>query len=211
MIEIHESYKSFVPPPWFRPTVERLLMSLPLEHVGGLKSVILTDSASIGRGKTHRVAGRKYYRNTCLGFYHRQWRGQPAWVQLVTDNIVGGCPASLLRLQLFRDLEVGKTLYHEVGHHMHVTVGSAGRGGEETAEYWRKRLSRIHFRRRYWYLRPVVVALETPVRFLRRFAPIRPHAKTGEAGLQNVTDAKPRKGNVKLSQVSSGSRLNVKH
>ena len=182
MIEIHESYKGFVPPPWFRPTVERLLMSLPPEHVGGLKSVILTDSASIGRGKTRRVAGRKYDRKTCRGFYYQEWRGQPASIQLVTDNILVGCPASLLRLQLFRDLEVGKVLYHEVGHHLHKTVGSAGRGDEETAEYWCKWLRRIHFRRRYWFLRPVVVALKTPVRFLRRFTPFRPHKKTGGPG-----------------------------
>ena len=157
-------------------------MSLPLQHVGGLQSVILTDSASIGKGKTQRVAGRKYDRNACRGFYHQEWRGQPAWIQLVTDNILVSCPTALLRFQLFRDIEVGDTLYHEVGHHLHLTVGSARRGGEETAEYWCKRLTRLHFRRRYWYLRPVVVALKTPVRFLRRFDSIRSHGKTGGAG-----------------------------
>ena len=158
------------------------MMSLPLQHVGGLQSVILTDSASIGKGKTQRVTGRKYDRNACRGFYHREWRGQPAWIQLVTDNILVGFPTSLLRFQLFRDLEVGETLYHEVGHHLHLTVGAAGRGGEETAAYWCKRLSGIHFRRRYWYLRPVVMALKGPCRFLRRFVSIRRHTKTGVAG-----------------------------
>jgi hypothetical protein len=182
VIEIHEQYKSFVPPPWFRPTVERLLTSLPLQHVGGLQSVILTDSAGIGKGKTQRVAGRKYDRKACRGFYHQEWNGERAWIQLVADNILVGCPKSLLRFQFFRDLEVGETLYHEVGHHLHLTVGAAGRGGEETAEYWCKRLSRIHFRHRYWYLRPVVVALKAPARFLLRFVSIRPEIKTGGAG-----------------------------
>ena len=56
MIEIHESYKgTFLAPAWFRPTVERLLKSLRPEHLGGLQSVVLTNSASIGRGKTRRV------------------------------------------------------------------------------------------------------------------------------------------------------------
>ena len=134
MIEIHESYKVFVPPPWFRPTVERLLISLRAEHLGRLQSVVLTDSASIGRGKTRRVEGKKYDRNSCRGFYHREWHGEPAWIQLVTDNIVAGYAASpLLRLQPFRDQAVAEVLFHEVGHHLHTTVGSATSGGEKSA------------------------------------------------------------------------------
>jgi hypothetical protein len=35
VIEIHERYKSFVPPSWFRPTVERLMMSLPSNTLAG--------------------------------------------------------------------------------------------------------------------------------------------------------------------------------
>src|SRR5688572_9355952 len=144
-------------------------MSLRAEHLGGLKSVVLTDSASIGRGKTRRVAGRKFDRNACCGFYYQAWRGQPAWIQLIADNILAGYPAPLLRVQLFRDLEVANALYHEVGHHLHETVGSATHGGEEAAEYWRKRLFHIHFRHRYWYLRPIILVLKTPVRFLQRY------------------------------------------
>src|SRR5262245_59547583 len=105
-------------------------MSVPMEHAGGLKSVILTDSASIGRGKTRRVAGRKYDRNACRGFYHQQWRGQPAWIQLVVDNIVASQSPAFLRVQLVRDQTVADTLYHEVGHHLHFSFGSAARGDE---------------------------------------------------------------------------------
>ena len=160
MVEIHENYKVSVPPPWFRSTVERLLRSLGPEHVGGLRSVVLTDATGIGRGKTIRVGGRKYDRNRCRGFYNREWRGQMAWIQLMTDNIVEGSPTFLLRFQLFRDLAVADTLYHEVGHHLHETIGSATRGGEEAAEYWRRRLLRIHFRRQYQSVRPVLRVLK---------------------------------------------------
>ena len=146
--------------------MERLLLSLNPEHVGGLQSVVLTDSASIGRGKTQRVADRKYDRKACLGFYHQEWRGEPAWIQLVTDNIVAVSPA--LPFQLFRDHEVARTLYHEVGHHLHETVGSATPGGEAAAQYWYERLWRIHFRRRYWYLRSVALVLKPLVRFRMR-------------------------------------------
>jgi hypothetical protein len=73
-----------------------------------------------------------------------------------------------MRLQVIRDLEVAEVLYHEVGHHLHMTVGSATRGGEEAAEYWRKRLTVIHFKRRYWYLRPIVPVLKALVPLVRR-------------------------------------------
>src|SRR5262245_7313753 len=88
----------------------------------------------IGRGKTRRVAGRRYDINSCRGFYNFRWRGQQAWIQLVADNIVAGYPTPLLCFQLLRDLVVAQTLYHEVGHHLHEAVGSATRGGEEAAE-----------------------------------------------------------------------------
>jgi len=153
-----------------------------MEHVGGLKSVILTDSGSIGTGKTRRVAGRKYDRNACRGFYHQQWRGQPAWIQLVADNIVADCPPSLLRVQFVRDQEVAETLYHEVGHHLHFSVGSAARGDEEAAEYWRRRLSRIHFRRRYWYLRPVFLVLKPFVLLVQRTDGYRRYARSRGTG-----------------------------
>src|SRR6185436_11577680 len=105
-------------------------MSLGPEHIGGLKSVVFTDSASIGRGKTRRVAGRKYDRNACRGFYYQGWNGKPAWIQLVADSVVAGYPPFLLRFQLLRDLVVAEVLYHEVGHHLQARAGSTGHGGE---------------------------------------------------------------------------------
>jgi hypothetical protein len=61
----------------------------------------------------------------------------------------------LLRFQFFRDVAIGKSLYHEVGHHLHETVGSATSGGENAAHDWQRRLLRRHVRKRYWYLRPL--------------------------------------------------------
>jgi len=116
---------------------------------------MLTDAESIGRGKTRRVRGRKYDRNKCFGFYHPRTQGETAWIELVADNIVAGMPRPLLRLQLMRDMVVSRALFHEIGHHLDATLGSGARGGEAAAEDWCRRLSRAHFRKRYWYLKPV--------------------------------------------------------
>lgn len=129
MIEVHQNFKVYDPPRWVVATVERLL----------------TDSAAVGRGKTGRIKGRKYARNECRGFYHAERRGEPAWIELVVDNI--------------RDMIIGNVLYHEIGHHLHATIGSASSGGEESADDWSRRLNRVHFRKHYWYLRPVVRTL----------------------------------------------------
>ena|SRR5436309_4358316 len=88
----------------------------------------ITDSASIGRGKTHRVVGRKYDRNACRGFYCQEWHGKPAWIQLVADNIVAGYPTFLLRFQLLRDLVVAEVLYNASG--LDGRQGSAGKRPE---------------------------------------------------------------------------------
>ena len=170
MVDILEAYRSFDPPKWFRPTVDRLLASLASEHTSNLRAIVLTDSHSIGKGKTQRVAGRKFRRSECLGFYNPAYRGEQPWIQLVVDNIIKSKSPSFLRLQLFRDLVVSKTLFHELGHHLHETLGSASRGGESAAHDWTRRLSRIHFRAKYWYLRPVVLALRPMLRFARNMA-----------------------------------------
>ena len=169
MIQIHESYEGNEVPKWMRSTVERLLKSVPEDLLGGLGTVVLTDSASIGHGKTHRVGGRKYNRSECRGFYHVGTRREVAWIELVTDNMLAGWPRPILALQFARDVVVSETLFHEVGHHLHATVGSRGRSDEGAAEDWRRRLTRGHFRKWYWYLRPlarVTALLLTAVRRL---------------------------------------------
>lgn len=171
MTAIRDNCKRNVPPPWVRPTVERLLDSLAPEHTSAITAVVLSDSAAIGKGKTQRVGGRKYRRHECRGFYHPQSKSGGAWIELVVDNIVpSAAPRWWLWFQLVRDVLIAKTLYHEVGHHLDHTVGATTRGGEIAAEDWRKRLSRIHFRKRYWYLRPLLLSLRAIVRVTRALA-----------------------------------------
>lgn len=51
---------------------------------------------------------------------------------------------------------IADILFHEVGHHLDLSLVSPGRGGELPANEWRKQLSRALFRKRYWYLVPIV-------------------------------------------------------
>ena len=169
MVEISESYhREFGHQTWMRSTVDRLLNSLSPELLTGLGAIVLTDAESIGRGKTHRVRGRKHDRNKCLGFYHPRTPRAMAWIELVVDKIVVGLHRPRRGLQFFRDMLVSQTLFHEIGHHLDATVGSAAHGREAAAEDWCRRLRRTHFLKRYWYLKPLAKVGLMLVAIIRR-------------------------------------------
>jgi hypothetical protein len=146
MPAIVEDYRDYKPPPWVSNVVKQLLQSLSDQHVGRLSAAVLTESALIRRGRSRRIAGKKYAMKECLGFYRRKWQGEPPAIFLIVDNIVGGKPPLCWRLPFSRDIFLGEVLFHEVGHHLNATVGSLAGGEEASAEEWVRRLGRIHFR-----------------------------------------------------------------
>ena len=164
MIAIHEQYRDYEPPRWVRPSIERLLASVP-EHLGGVESIVLTSSAAMEKGKTQRIAGRKYHTRDCRGFYHPAGKQGRAWIEIAVDNVIGTLSPPF---NFLRDLVLGKTLFHEIGHHLEVTVGAPARTGEAAADEWSKRLMRVHLRKRYWWLRPLMRVLKPVVRAFRR-------------------------------------------
>jgi hypothetical protein len=102
------------------------------------------------------------------GFVRRSkgcWRrfprhgGTPASIEIVVDNAVAGWPAFVFALNLFRDMVLARVLFHELGHHLDATIGAAAPTGEAAAEDWNRRLGRLYFRRRYWWLRPFTVVV----------------------------------------------------
>lgn len=121
MIPIHERYRDYTPPRWVRRSVERLLARVP-EHLHGLESIVLTNSAAMEKGKTRRVAGRRYHNRECRGFYHPAGKHGRAWIEIAVDNVLGR--SSPPPLAFIRDAILGGTLYHEFGHHLDATIGA---------------------------------------------------------------------------------------
>jgi hypothetical protein len=161
-VAVIESYGGWLAPFDAATVVRRLLRSVPHRHLAGLRSVVLSSTAALNRARrrqTTRSRGKKVRAATCRGLYHPAWRGEPAWIELFVDTVVGSTPRPLLRLPPWRDLEIASVLFHELGHHIHDTHDPAHREPEVVAEEWRRCLSRAYFRRRYWYLVPLVVAL----------------------------------------------------
>jgi len=170
MVEIVEAYKEFLPRCNARATVEQLLASVPEELLVGLWRVVLTNAAAL-TGKRKRgwswSRGRKARHTEVLGLYHQEWHGDPAWIELFVDRIADGVPSMVLRLELAKSVLFGRTLFHELGHHIHARQRPEHREREEVADDWQKRLGRLHIRRRHPIARIVLWPLVRLARLLR--------------------------------------------
>jgi hypothetical protein len=165
---VFENYKNYTPPHGVKASVEKLLLGTPKEYLGGLESVVLTNSEAIGKGTTRRVQGRKYRRNHCAGFYHPRFKRNRPWIEIIVDNTVGDTPRMLMWIPLIREGMLSGTLFHELGHHLDVTVGAPAPTGEAAAEAWSKRLSKRYFQKRYWYILKPLRLLLAPFRKIIR-------------------------------------------
>ena len=160
MIPVRESHINYRPPRHVLSTVTKLLRDLPSQALSGLESVVLTNSQAVGRGKTHRVKGRKYARRSCLGIYHPKESSEQPWIEIVVDNaIVCFFPRGLTRFSyvpILREMPLADVLFHEIGHHLDHTVGAPAPSGESAAEAWQKRLLRSYMQKRLWVLIPLM-------------------------------------------------------
>ena len=198
MIRICENYKEYQPPSSTRRTVEKLLSSLPERYQSGLQSVVLTNAAAVNRGKTGRIKGKKYRRKECGGFYHQRQKGEPAWIEIVVDNVIADTPAMAMRVPLIRETLFAGTLFHEIGHHLDTTIGAPAPSGEAAAEAWNKRLFAHYLLKHYWYAVPVLKVFRAlfggTVR-RRAAAWKRKHNAAGQApNPPHSADAKKRRG-----------------
>jgi hypothetical protein len=165
--KVHEAYRNYSPPKWVRPTVDALLSAVPAAYLSSLESIVLTDGASVGIGKTHRIKGRKFNLRDCKGFYRRAHGGAGASIDLVVDNVLDGYPRFFFGFVPFREQVIAGVLFHEIGHHLDATIGAGAATGEATAEDWGRRLSGSYFQRRYRWFRPLARILLPLVRRLR--------------------------------------------
>jgi hypothetical protein len=146
MVPIYENYTDYSAPERVLPTVSKLLTGIPQLYLSGLRTVILTNSAAMPRGKTHRLAGRKHILKDCRGFYHPERRGQGAYVELVVDNILAWSTALSTPERDLTESALAHVLFHEIGHHLDFRGGGAlAQGREATADAWMGRLWRIYF------------------------------------------------------------------
>ena len=161
----------------------RLVLCLPLALLplaaDSPKPAAVVLSAHQGLNRKRRrektkARGRKVAIREAHGLYHREWFGRPASIELFIDSMLEGIPGLLFRWPTLKDLILARTLFHELGHHLHATQAPEHAEPEDIAERWRMGLTREAFAvlhpRSIPFLR-VVARLLQPLRrwFYRRY------------------------------------------
>ncbi len=157
-IKILANYKDFTPPAWVPEAISRLLDGVPDQYLNGLKIISLSDTGGLNhrqRRQTTLARGRKVAIRNCRGYYCQKWQGKPARIELFIDKILQPWPGFILKIPFCQDVALAEVLYHELGHHIHITCAPEYKEREDVAEEWRKRLWNLYFFKAYWYLKPL--------------------------------------------------------
>jgi hypothetical protein len=156
MVKVIENYHTFRPKADFLGTVEELLSFVPREYLTKLDRVLLTDSADLTLAQRRKYAAAGRLRR---GAYSPGYKGKPPAIRLYLDEITATWPAPFLRLRSIREAILGRVLFHEIGHHVHIALMPDSRDREEVAALWMDRLRREYLARRYSRLRRLRVPL----------------------------------------------------
>jgi len=153
---VTEAYRDWQPRRNYSKLTTRLLGAIPERYLTGLSAIVLTNSSALNhdrrRGKT-RSRRRVVPISRCLGLYHPRSRGSEPWIEVFVDRVDARLGGFARRLSLFRELSFARTLYHEVGHHIHTTQVPEHREREDVADSWRDRLCGEMIRHEHPYLR----------------------------------------------------------
>jgi hypothetical protein len=121
MPEVIEAYRDYVAPFDVRRAVLRLLSAVEQRQVHGVRSIVLTNLDALGRLQRRRKSktrGRKVGIDHVVGRYHPAWNGEQPWIELFVDQMFRKCPRWVLGIPPMREMMVGETLFHEIGHHI---------------------------------------------------------------------------------------------
>jgi hypothetical protein len=163
LIPIHENYGAYKPNKNVRRIVENLLASIDPQYLQGLGSIVLSSQAGLSRKRRRKKfvsRGRKVPTPHVQAYYRQCWKGQPAFIEIYIDTVLAPIPGWFARLPIVGFMAIGKVLFHELGHHIHLTTRPEFKEKEEGADQWRRRLMKTAFLKRYKYavrfLRPAV-------------------------------------------------------
>jgi hypothetical protein len=159
--QIVVAFQNYSPPFNAEKAIRRMLRIVPPKYLWGLHAVVLTNVGALSHKEREQRGlgrGRAPLRES-LGYYNQAWKGQPARVTLLVDNLEKRWGRTWLRVGIVRDIALSELLYHELGHHIHRLHVPEYEGKENVAEKWSDRLSKKFLRERLWYLLPLAAPI----------------------------------------------------
>ncbi|PYT49374.1 MAG: hypothetical protein DMG44_10905 [Acidobacteria bacterium] len=159
--EIIVAFQNYTPPFDAERAVRRMLRDVPPKFLRGLHTIVLTNVSALSRKERDRKTWgrRRVALGKALGYYSQEWRGEPAHITILVDNLERRWGRGWLRVGFIRDMELSEVLFHERGHHIHRVHRPEYEGRENVAEKWSERLGRKFMSGRYWYLFPIFVSI----------------------------------------------------
>jgi hypothetical protein len=103
-----------------------------------------------------------------LGRYHPKSESQLPYIELRMDKILSQLNRKILLIPPRQDLCIGLVLFHEVGHHIQLTIRPEHSVKEDVADRWGEKLGTNFVRTQYWYPIPVIVPAAKIYSFMRR-------------------------------------------
>lgn len=156
---IVEHYENWSPPRTVLRDVEVLFGSVDDKYVAGIDTIVLTNGEQGTRRRRQSSMSRRASGVKAAGKYHHAWRGKPAYIELFVDRIGANESPWIHRIAMLRRVSLGHVLFHEIGHHIHLTKHREFADREFKADKWRNRLIGIWIKRQYPVLARVLWAV----------------------------------------------------
>ena len=165
-------FQDYAPPFDAEEVIRRMLRVVPTNLLWGLRSILLTNVQALSRKERNQATrGRRRSRvGEALGYYNQEWRGEPARVTILLDNLEKQWGRNWLRVGFVRDVGLSEVFFHELGHHIHQLHIPEYEGPENVADKWSKKFQKKFFRHQYWYLLPVLIPTGRALRWGQRIA-----------------------------------------
>ena len=181
---IIEAYQGYAPSFNVAKLIRQMIGEVPPRFLVGLKSVVLTNKTALARRDRERKLlsrGKRVVQGDTLGYYSEAWKGEPARITLLVDNIEKQCSRRWSRLGFFKSSIFSDVFFHELGHHIHRVHRPRYEEREDVANKWSKKLSVRFMASRYWYMLPIAapIALAAGLRsdFMALYRRIRSNKK----------------------------------
>ena len=158
---IVEAFQDYSPPFNATKAVRRMLEIVPPKFLWGLHAIVLTNVSALSHKERERKTwGRQRVTlGEALGYYNEEWKGEPARITILMDNVEKRMGRNWLRWSIVRDIELSEVLFHELGHHIHRIHKPVYENKEDVADKWSQKFYSKFFRHRYWYLIPVLAPI----------------------------------------------------
>ena len=124
-----------------------LLRYVPEEHLNGLHTIAVTNSAYVREALKGKITREKerFRPADCRGLYGD---GQ---IWLILDQIFEA--EFFMIIPAIKTIFIGEIMYHEIGHHIHAMAQPGFRKDKEAfADEWKDTMMQTFLRQRYWYL-----------------------------------------------------------